>query len=70
MSDELLWWWESLVTVSLFNLAAWWHASLQLKKRQQHLPIDVFKTRRWQLWLPLAYVVGCGYRQCLGLSHD
>jgi len=62
MPDELLWWWESLVTVSLFNLVAWWHASLQLRKRQQYLPIHVLKTRRWQLWLSLAYVIGCGYR--------
>src|SRR6185369_7763756 len=58
-------WSSGLATIAALNLLLWIRAAARLQWLSPALPDDVRRTRRLQLWLSAAYVLGCAFRSVL-----
>lgn len=65
MSNEVQMWWFLLCAVSLINVLGLALSVPALKRRGGSLPSDIYASRRLQLALSTAYVLGCAYRSVL-----
>jgi hypothetical protein len=68
MSEPTLDWWNLLRGLFAVNLFAWLATAVWLL-RQRGPAALALGPRRWQLWLSLGYVLGCGWR-CLMPVYD
>jgi hypothetical protein len=59
---ETLTWWTLLRAVAVLNAFAWVVLALWCWRRHTDWPAAVWRSRRWQLALSAAYVLGCGWR--------
>lgn len=65
MSWAVVLWSSGLSALAGLNLLLWARAAVQLKGLLPTLPADVLSTRRLQLWLSAAYVLGCAFRSVI-----
>jgi hypothetical protein len=58
-------WSSALATLAVVNVLLWMRAAARLQVLAPSLPQDVLRTRRLQLWLSAAYVLGCAFRSVI-----
>jgi hypothetical protein len=65
MSDNVFLWWFFLCAVSGLNILAWLLSAAALERRRTLLVPEAYASRRLQLLLSGAYVLGCAFRSAL-----
>ncbi len=65
MTNGVISWWHFLTALGVFNIVAWALSAAALSRRRTALADEAHRTRRLQLFLSAAYVLGCAFRSAL-----